>query len=120
VNDVNLLPGFDAWANDPGGAIGDALFAFAVVTVLPDVDEAIGTPWPGGPNPPSGDEAQNAGRPFMRTNTLRGLVEARPPERDAAGVVVFVASEVWYAQRLIDRGYRFVPDRPYYRYVQVD
>lgn len=114
---VILEAGLEAWVNDPSGSIAAALEQFANEVVIPEAEEAIGTEWPGGPNPPSGEGAQNNQRPFRRTGLLQANMGVGPPDVDNDGLnveVFFVG--VPYSVTLIDRGYKFLPDRPYYRY----
>lgn len=117
---VNMLPGYEAWRNDPGGGIGSALEEFAHDVVIPDAREALSNQWPGGPNPPYGDTAQNNQRPFRRTGILMSSLQVEPAERDADGLFVQVIADVAYSVRLLDREYKFLPEKPYYRWVQME
>lgn len=113
-------PQIDAMVNDPNGAVSRILTEVAEAIVVPDAHDAIGIAWPGGGNPVDGP---NQGRPYARTYNLYSSVHVDPAQVDDRGIVVPVIADAVgpvsaYALELRWLGYKYLPERDYYHYVE--
>ena len=124
---VNMLPEFDHWQTDTNGVIAEVLEHFAQLVVIPDSVETLSVPYEGRGN------LNPTIYPRERTGDLIASIRALPANVDEQGLHVAVIADAehngrpyWLNLRTGDlpgsaagKLFRFSPDRPYYKFIDV-
>jgi hypothetical protein len=113
-------PGIESLVHDPNGGVSHFLTEVAESIVLADAHDAVSIRWPGGSNPVEGP---NQGRPYARSYNLWASMYVGTAQHDDRGLVVPVIADAVspheeYGLELRRLGYKYLPERDYYHYVE--